>query len=288
MNQIYLVCTRSAISASALTYIINQSPEFYNIVHKNLWLEEPGAEFNSATVIEDWWNIPTSYASIYTHTARNNETMSLKTIQDLCLQWKKLSTDKNIALFTHATNTEQLIEWRDTHNLPIKVITTAMGKNSYKYMDLFLKREYSDEMNKFVSLKETWKYVYNQYQNQDIDWARHTDVILEMDDWLEDATATYSKLGIKPNTNMKPWITEYKQHNGYHKWDINLNTVANKLKTISYLYQQYQHNFETLQAKTMFALATLEAVRRNRGEEADIKLITQKVQNIIRNQLTIA
>ena len=109
-----------------------------------------------------------------------------------------------------------------------------------------------------------------------------------MDDWLEVATATYSKLGIKPNTNMKPWITEYKQHNGYHKWDINLNTVANKLKTISYLYQQYQHNFETLQAKTMFALATLEAVRRNRGEEADIKLITQKVQNIIRNQLTIA
>ena len=57
MNQIYLVCTRSAISASALTYIINQSPQFYNVVHNNLWLDEAGSKFKDATVINDWWNV---------------------------------------------------------------------------------------------------------------------------------------------------------------------------------------------------------------------------------------
>jgi len=53
MNQIYLVCTRSAISASALTYIINQSPQFYNVVHKNLFLQEDGDHFDTAKIIED-------------------------------------------------------------------------------------------------------------------------------------------------------------------------------------------------------------------------------------------
>jgi|TARA_R110000851_G_scaffold75856_4_gene167065 hypothetical protein len=287
MNQIYLVCTRSAISASALTYIINQSPQFYNVVHNNLWITEEGSEFNNATVIEDWWNIPSSYAETYTHTSRNNEKMSVATLSNLHLEWTGLNTGKDIALFTHATNVEEIVQWRDKYNLPIKVITTIMGKNSYNYMELFLKREYSDEMNKFISLKETWKYLYNQYQNQDINWATHADVVLSMEDWLEDATSTYSKLDIEPNTNIKSWITEYKQKNGYEDWDINVNSIANKLKTISYLYQLHQHQFHTLQAKTLYALAILEAVRKNRGQETTIVEITSKVQNIIRNQLTI-
>ena len=78
MNQIYLVCTRSAISASALTYIINQSPQFYNVVHKNLWLDEAGSKFKDATVIEDWWNIPKTFANFYNHDVRNNENIKLR------------------------------------------------------------------------------------------------------------------------------------------------------------------------------------------------------------------
>tara|TARA_B110000037_G_C17026561_1_gene467629 strand:+ start:118 stop:987 length:870 start_codon:yes stop_codon:yes gene_type:complete len=289
MNQIYLVCTRSAISASALTYIINQSPEFYNVVHNNLWITETGSEFNDAIVIEDWWNIPTGYEkSTYTHDVRNNEHMELNTLRSLSDDWAKLETNKNLALFTHATNTADIIKWRNEHNLPIIVITTTMGVQSYKYVDLFLKREYSDEMNKFVSLFDTWKYIYDQYSSMDIEWAKHADVVLAMNDWLGDPNITYSKLGIEKNHNIKSWVNEYLVLNGYEEWNIRWHELPNKLKTLGYVYAEYESLFHTTPGKKLFALSILETVKYNDDTITDVQQVIDKTEKIIRNQLTFA
>ena len=289
MNQIYLVCTRSAISASALTYIINQSPQFYNVVHNNLWHDEAGSKFKDATVINDWWNVSHSFAKIYNHDARNNENIKLETLQNLCNKWEELQPGKHIALFTHATNTADIIKWRNEHKLPITVVTTIMGNNCYRYMDLFLKREYRDEMNKFVSLPDTWKYLYNQFLGQDITWSEHADVVLAMDDWLNDPNVTYFALSIFPNHNMKTWVKEYKMLNGFHEWDIKVFDVANKLKTICYIYGKYEGLFQLNQAKKLFALATLESVRRQHDIDLkDVQQVVNVTQNIIRKQLTLA
>ena len=54
------------------------------------------------------------YGKIYNQDVRNNETMSLDTLKTLCSNW---TIDKDIALFTHATNTKDIIKWRDEFNL---------------------------------------------------------------------------------------------------------------------------------------------------------------------------
>lgn len=288
MNQIYLVCTRSAISASALTYIINQSPQFYNVVHNNLWLDEAGSEFTNATVIEDWWNIPNSFARVYNHDVRNNETMRLSTLQNLCNSWDTLSTGKDIALFTHATNTQDIMNWRDEWDLPVKVVTTIMGNNCYNYMDLFLKREYSDEMNKFVSLTDTWKYVQSQFSSNDVTWAKHADFVVEMHNWLGDPLDTYVSLGIASNQNMNTWVAEYKMKNNHEEWDINRAGIADKLKTLSYIYQHYHNTFNTDPGKKLFSLAILNSVRFNDEDITDVQQVIDKTQKIIKNQLTIS
>ena len=290
MNQIYLVCTRSAISASALTYIINSSPQFYNVVHKNLWLDEAGSKFKDATVIEDWWNIPKTFTNFYNHDVRNNENIKLETLQTLCNEWQQLETGKHIALFTHATNTADIMQWRDEHNLPITVVTTIMGTGFYSYIDLFLKREYSDEMNKFVNIFDTWKYIYNQFLANDIKWSAHSDCVLEMDNWLNDPAVVYSKLAIEPNYNMKVWATEYKQANSYDKWDVKVTNTANRLKTICYIYGTYHSLFHTNQSKKLFAIATYDSVMTFISEDdiIDLQQIVDKTQKTIRKQLTLA
>jgi|TARA_B100001105_G_scaffold242672_1_gene223044 hypothetical protein len=288
MSQIYLVCTRSAISASALTYIINQSPQFYNVVHNNLWLNEAGSKFKDATVIEDWWNIPKSFAKTYNHDVRNNENIKLETLQNLCNKWGNLHTGKHIALFTHATNTADIIKWRNEHELPITVVTTIMGENCYHYIDLFLQREYSNEMNKFVSLFDTWKYLYNQFLSQDVTWAEHADVVLAMDDWLNDPAVTYFALGIFPNHNMKIWVEEYKMANGYEEWNLSLTSTTNRLKTMCYIFGKYESLFQYTQEKRLFALATLESGKSYKENEiTDIQQIVDNTQKIIRKQLTL-
>jgi hypothetical protein len=288
MSQIYLVCTRSAISASALTYIINQSPQFYNVVHNNLWLNEAGSKFKDATVIEDWWNIPKSFEKTYNHDVRNNENIKLETLQNLCNEWENLHTGKHIALFTHATNTADIIKWRNEHELPITVVTTIMGENCYHYIDLFLQREYSNEMNKFVSLFDTWKYLYNQFLSQDVTWAEHADVVLAMDDWLNDPAVTYFALGIFPNHNMKIWVEEYKMANGYEEWNLSLTSTTNRLKTMCYIFGKYESLFQYTQEKRLFALATLESGKSYKENEiTDIQQIVDNTQKIIRKQLTL-
>jgi len=290
MNQIYLVCTRSAISASALTYIINSSPQFYNVVHKNLWLDEAGSKFKDATVIEDWWNIPKTFTNFYNHDVRNNENIKLETLQTLCNEWQQLETGKHIALFTHATNTADIMQWRNEHNLPITVVTTIMGPGFYSYMDLFLKREYSDEMIKFVNVFDTWKYIYNQFLANDIKWSAHTDCVLEMDNWLNDPAVVYSKLAIESNYNMKVWADEYKQANSYSTWDVKVTNTANRLKTICNIYGTYENLFHTNQSKKLFAIATYDSVMSFQSEDDIINLqqIVDKTQKTIRKQLTLA
>jgi len=290
MNQIYLVCTRSAISASALTYIINSSPQFYNVVHKNLWLDEAGSKFKDATVIEDWWNIPKTFTNFYNHDVRNNENIKLETLQTLCNEWQQLETGKHIALFTHATNTADIMQWRNEHNLPITVVTTIMGPGFYSYMDLFLKREYSDEMNKFVNVFDTWKYIYNQFLANDIKWSAHTDCVLEMDNWLNDPAVVYSKLAIESNYNMKVWADEYKQANSYSTWNVKVTNTANRLKTICNIYGTYENLFHTNQSKKLFAIATYDSVMSFQSEDDIINLqqIVDKTQKTIRKQLTLA
>ena len=289
MNQIYLVCTRSAISASELTYIINSSPQFYNVVHKNLWLDEAGSKFKDATVIEDWWNIPKTFANFYNHDVRNNENIKLETLQTLCSEWQQLETGKHIALFTHATNTEDIINWSNLFDLPITVVTTIMGNKCYSYMDLFLKREYSDEMNKFVNIFDTWKYLYNQFLANDIKWSTYADYVLEMDNWLNDPAVVYSKLGIEPNANMKVWTTEYKQANSYNEWDVRVTNTSNRLKTICYIYGTYHKLFHTNQSKKLFAIAIHDSVMTFRSEDdiIDLQQIVDKTQKTIRKQLTL-
>jgi len=288
MNQIYLVCTRSAISASALTYIINQSPQFYNIVHKNLFLQEDGDHFDTAKIIEDWWNVPSMF-SAYNPDVRNNENIKLETLQNLCNEWQKLQTGKHIAFFTHATNTADIMKWRDEHNLPITVVTTIMGNNCYKYMDLFLKREYNDEMNEFINLFEAWKHLYNQFLAQDTMWSEHADVVLAMDDWLDNPSVVYHALNIFPNNNVQTWIDEYKVDNQYHEWDIKVNDVTNKLKTMCYIYGKYESLFHSNQARKLFALSVLESVRSQHNHRlTDIHQVVNLTENIIRKSLTLA
>jgi len=271
MNHIYLVCTRSAISASALTYIINQSPQFYNTTHHNLYIDENGT-FNKAVTINDWWNISYGYDKIYNKDVRNNETMSLDTLRTLCDNW---TIDKDIALFTHATNTNDIMKWRDEFNLPVKVITTVMGKNCFNYLDMYLKREYSSIMNKFTDLFDTWKHVYTQFLSIDTMWSTNADYVLEMHDWLDDPKIVYDKLNIRSNTHIIQWVKEYKMVNSYTELDIDKNNVSNKLKTICYIYHKYEYMLHNDMAKRLFAIAIFECV--NEWKE------NNTMQNIINN-----
>ena len=276
MNHIYLVCTRSAISASALTYIINQSPQFYNTTHHNLYIDEDG-KFDKAVTVNDWWNISYEYGKIYNKDARNNETMSLDTLKSLCDNW---TIEKDIALFTHATNTKDIIKWRDEFNLPIKVVTTIMGKNCFNYLDMYLKREYSNIMNPFTDLFDTWQHILIQFLAIDDMWSTDTDYVLEMHDWLNDPKVVYNKLNISNNDHIIQWVNEYKMYNNYTKLDLNKNNISNKLKTICYIYHKYEYMLHNNMAKRLFAIAIFECV--DRWEE------NNTMQNIINKVATKA
>lgn len=282
MNHIYLVCTRSAISASALTYIINQSPQFYNITHQDLYIDEYGSGFSKAVTINDWWNIPHDFAKVYTHDVRNNETISVDTLESLCDNW---AIEKDIALFTHATNTKDIIKWRDEFNLPIKVVTTIMGKNCFNYLDMYLKREYSGIMNQFTDLFDTWKHIYNQFLTIDTIWSTDADYVLEMHDWLNDPKVVYDKLNIANNTHIAQWVNEYKMYNNYTKLDIQKNDIPNKLKTICYIYHKYEYMLHNDMAKRLFAIAVFDAVKEWK-ENSTMQDIIKRVANKARLSLT--
>lgn len=211
MKQVYLVCTRSAITASALTYVINCSPDFYNMSHNNLWLEENSDWFGKAHIINDWWNVHDniSKSKAYDEDFRNNVVLSEEKLIKLCDAWQTFPTVKNICLFTHARNTEDIMNYAKKNNLPVKVITTTMGNNSHHFISAFLRREYNEEMNSFDNVFEIWKYIYYQLIKQDAVWQEHYDYTFQMSDWLHRPHSLYTTLQVESCPDVKLWTDQY-------------------------------------------------------------------------------
>ena len=259
MKKVYLVCTRSAITASALTYIINQSPDFYKQIHNNLWLEEQSKYFGTAHIINDWWNVSDQLKTVYNKDFRNDDEMEEQTLVDLCTVWNSIETDKHICLFTHARNTADIIKYRDRNSLPIVVITTLMGENSYPYIPAFLKREYNDEMNDFEHWLSAWVYTYNQVIVQDIIWREHCDFAFEMNDWLSNTQYIYGTLGIAPSADINLWVYQYLLSNNSiddTAYDV-VNYKTNEMdrfKQLMYMLTQYGKEFKMDQERAMYAL----------------------------------
>lgn len=259
MKKVYLVCTRSAITASALTYIINQSPDFYKQIHNNLWLEEHSKYFGTAHIINDWWNVSDRLKTVYNKDFRNNDEMEEQTLIDLCNVWDSIETNKHICLFTHARNTDDIIKYRDKNKLPIVVITTLMGERSYPYIPAFLKREYNDEMNDFEHWLSAWVYTYNQVIVQDTVWREHCDVAFEMDDWLNKTWTIYDTLDVTRCEDINLWVHQYLlSNNSIDEADydtINYKTnEMNKFKQLMYMLTQHGKEFKMDQERAMYAL----------------------------------
>lgn len=211
MNKITLVCTRSAISASALVYMINQSPDYYNISHNNLWLNEISDRFGTAHTINDWWNVPNDFSS-YTKEIRNADVLSLKQLEHLSDNIKDINLGKNIALFTHATNHTMLNDWVKTYNLPVNIVSTIMGSSSHLYVTSWLRREYNNIMNDWDTEETAWYNLLHQRTVKDIEWTGSK--TLSMHEWLIDPLVMYNKLNIQPCNSINLWLEDYKNKNG--------------------------------------------------------------------------
>lgn len=214
MNTIYLVCTRSAITASALTYIINSSPDCYNLSHNNLWLTEESEWFGTAHIINDWWNISDYFKSHgYDAEFRNTNALTEQQIIRIVSTWQKINTGKNICLFTHARNVKEIMQIRDHYNLPIIIITTTMGEGSYQFLSGVLRREFNEEMNNYQGLLDAWDHIYNQLTVQDDFWKSYADITFKMRDWLVDTDSVYQELNLTSNTNIALWCEQYLRFN---------------------------------------------------------------------------
>ena len=210
MNTIYLVCTRSAITASALTYIINSSPDCYNLSHNNLWLTEESEWFGTAHIVNDWWNISDRFKNTgYDAEFRNTDALTEDQLVRLNNAWQDMNTGKDICLFTHARNVDEIQKFRDQHKLPIKIITTIMGEGCYQFIGGVFRREYNEEMNEYENILASWEHTYNQITVQDNFWKSQGDVCFKMRDWLVDTQFIYQTLNITPNHNIKLWCDQY-------------------------------------------------------------------------------
>jgi len=206
MKKLYLVCTHSAISASALTYMINQSPDFYNVTHNNLWLSETG-DFGHAATINDWWNIPDNFLKYYNKSIRNAKVLSVDVVQELVNKFNESTINKNLAIFTHAENSSELSTFLPKGS----VIQTTMGRNFYPYVQLWLKREYNNIMNKFIDADNAWtklgaRYIEDMHENSDA-------ILINVDTWLKGNP--FSHLGIKENESAFTWRSEYLTKNNF-------------------------------------------------------------------------
>jgi len=217
MKEIYLVCTRSAITASALTYVINSSPDFYNMSHNNLWLEEHSEWFGKAHIINDWWNIH-DRLNAYNPDFRNNIVLSEEKLIALVDAWRTFPTTKNICLFTHARNTADIMHYAQKNNLPVKVITTIMGDNSHHFIEAFLRREYNEEMNDYEGSEQVWEYIYNQLITQDEIWQESYDYCFQMSDWLHTPQRVYTKLGVEACADIGQWTEQYLRWNNSNEF----------------------------------------------------------------------
>ena len=256
MSKITLVCTRSAISASALVYMINQSPDYYNTSHNNLWLNEISDKFGVAHTLNDWWNVPLSFTA-YDKSIRNADVLDLKQLEHLSDNIKDINISKNIALFTHATNPAEIEKIASDHSLPINVVTTNMGHNSHYFVTSWLRREYNQIMNIWEDQERAWKNLMNHRTVKDSQWK--SNIVLEMQDWLIDPSLIYKKLGINANHNIDIWLNEYRDKNGI---DINStidecrheNNIGNitKLQVLLYLVNKFFKEGNTVNATQLY------------------------------------
>lgn len=283
MQNIYLVCTRAAISASALTYIINQSPNFYNIAHENLWGIETSDQFGTAYTINDWWNIPPTFNNIYNFEFRNTNNLTKNQLLDVVEFWDKFDTEKSICLFTHAVNIKEIVDLRNKYSLPITIITTNFGSEFYKYADLFLKREYNSSMNEFESMFMTWKYIYENILFNDLNWSEHSDIVLQMSDWL-DNKELYHILGIEENKDINLWIKDYLTKNQHTEWNVDTSSSKNKIRTMCYILTAYKHMFDDQHSKILFAIAIYQVVKRT--PRTKIEGIITQIEELLRISLT--
>lgn len=210
MNTIYLVCTRSAITASALTYIINSSPDCYNLSHNNLWLTEESEWFGTAHIINDWWNVNDHLKNNgYDAEFRNTDRLTEQQLLQLNQTWQEMNTGKDICLFTHARNVSEIIKIKNLHCLPVKVITTKMGQGSYQFLSGILRREFNTEMNDYRDLLSAWDHIYNQLTVQDFFWEADSEVTFQMRDWLLDTDKVYQELSLTSNHNIHLWCQQF-------------------------------------------------------------------------------
>ena len=231
MNNIYLVCTRSAINASALTYMINQSPGFYHNVHNDVWLQETSDQFGVAYTINDWWNLPLDFTA-YDKTIRNADTLKLNQIKKLVKNWTELNTGADIALFTHATNPKAIQKLAKDRNLPVKVISTNMGDQSHHFVSSWLRREYNDKMNDWSDQGQAWDQLSKQRLTQDAKWT--SDCTFDMYDWLHNPKKIYNKLRISYPESIGTWLQDYNNRNSIH-FRFDANTYWNNLGTMTKL-----------------------------------------------------
>lgn len=216
MNHVTLVCTRSAINASALTYLINQEPDYYNYCHNNLWLNEISDKFGTAHTINDWWNVPDGVK--YNKNIRNATQLTYDDLMPLCDSVQAANLGKNIAFFTHAPNFLEISSIVEHHKLPVNIITTCIGDNSHHFVTSWLRREYNKIMNTWEDQQQAWTHLYKQRIIQDSLWRSSN--TKEMYEWLYD-----------PSNH---WLNEYNKANGI-LFDFNADEYWDKLGTITKL-----------------------------------------------------
>ena len=243
MYKLYLVCTRAAISGSSLAYIINQSPDFYSVPHNNVWEEEACDMFGTAYTINDWWNINDHMRLKLHYNAdfRNTQNLTQQQLLDLANGFNELNLGKNICLFAHARNISELKGYITKHNLPIVLVSTVMGDKCGQFVNTWIKREYSNEMNKYIDLFDAWEYLYTQRISNDPLWAKHADYVFSMHEWLIEPEKIYNKLGIGSCTNISKWSQYYlsKNNNPIEEYV----DTCKKLSTLLHLYDSLQNNY---------------------------------------------
>lgn len=191
--------------------MINQSPDYYNVSHNNLWLNEVSDKFGTAHTLNDWWNLPLSF-SAYNKDIRNADELTLAQLKHLSDNQNDINLQKNLAIFTHATNHKTIEELIQTHNLPMNVVTTTMGESSHLYVTSWLRREYNTIMNVWDNEESAWHDLLHQRIVKDKQWT--SNCTLQMHEWLLDPMLMYTKLNITPCKDMNIWSKEYCTKNG--------------------------------------------------------------------------
>ncbi len=269
MNKIYLVCTRAAMSGSALAYIINQSPDFYNTLHNNVWEEENNDSFGTAYTINDWWNLNDDIANKlqYDVIFRNTQQLTKTQLINLCKGFNDLSLDKNLCLFSHARNIKEIKNHINNYNLPIVIVSTVFGEKCGTFINSWIKREYSNEMNKFIDLFDSWEYIFTQRISNDEEWKKHSDYAFGMHDWLIDTNKIYDSLNIKPYNDIHQWTKQYLDKNNSNA--ARFKDTSQKLSTLLSLFDLLQSNYKQGHEKVLLCYNLFELIHTHKKHDLE-------------------